>query len=141
MLSIGKVAKKTGLKVPTIRFYEQEGLIGAPPRTESGRRLYGDKDVRRLSFVRHARTLGFELPDIRSLLDLADHPQRPCGDADRIASKNLETVRQRIEQLRALEQELSRMIVACAGGPASECRIIESLSDHGLSARKTTTKN
>lgn len=135
MLSIGEVAKKTGLKVPTIRFYEQEGLIGAPPRTESGRRLYGDKDVCRLSFVRHARTLGFELPDIRSLLDLADHPQRPCGDADRIASKNLETVRQRIEQLRALEQELSRMIVACAGGPASECRIIESLSDHGLCTR------
>lgn len=132
MLSIGKVAKKTGLKVPTIRFYEQEGLIGAPPRTESGRRLYADKDVQRLTFVRHARTLGFELSDIRSLLDLADHPERPCCDADRIASKNLETVRQRIEQLRALEQELSRMIVACEGGPASECRIIESLSDHGL---------
>lgn len=132
MLSIGQVSRKTGLKVPTIRFYEQEGLIGTPPRTESGRRLYSDKAVSRLTFVRHARTLGFELPDIRSLLDLADHPQRPCGDADRIASKNLETVRQRIEQLRALEQELSRMIVACEGGPASECRIIESLSDHGL---------
>ncbi|MGE0531830.1 MAG: helix-turn-helix domain-containing protein [Hyphomonadaceae bacterium] len=132
MLSIGDVAKKTGLKVPTIRFYEQEGLVRPPPRTQSGRRLYADADVRRLSFVRHARMLGFELPDIRSLLDLADHPQRPCGDADRIASKNLETVRQRIEQLRALEHELSRMIVACEGGPASECRIIESLSDHGL---------
>jgi len=132
MLSIGEVAKKTGLKVPTIRFYEQEGLIGPPPRTESGRRLYADKDVRRLTFVRHARTLGFELPDIRSLLDLADHPERPCSDADRIATKNLETVRQRIDQLRALEQELSRMIVACEGGAAGECRIIESLNDHGL---------
>ncbi|MBX3431510.1 MAG: helix-turn-helix domain-containing protein [Hyphomonadaceae bacterium] len=135
MLSIGEVSRKTGLKVPTIRFYEQEGLVRAPPRTQSGRRLYSDSDVRRLSFVRHARSLGFELPDIRSLLDLADHPLRPCGDADRIASKNLETVRQRIEQLRALEQELSRMIVACEGGPASECRIIESLSDHGLCSR------
>lgn len=135
MLSIGQVAKKTGLKVPTIRFYEQERLIGAPPRTESGRRLYSDKDVRRLSFIRHARALGFELPDIRSLLDLADHPERPCGDADRIAGKNLETVRQRIEQLRALEQELSRMIVACQGGAVAECRIIESLGDHGLCAK------
>lgn len=65
MLSIGEVSKRTGLKVPTIRFYEQEGLIGPPPRTESGRRLYGDTAVRRLTFVRHARTLGFELPDIR----------------------------------------------------------------------------
>ena len=132
MLSIGEAAKKTGLKVPTIRFYEQEGLIGPPPRTESGRRLYSDKDVRRLTFVRHARTLGFELPDIRSLLDLADHPERPCGDADRIATRNLEAVRRRIEQLRALEQELSRMIVACSGGAVGECRIIESLNDHGL---------
>jgi DNA-binding transcriptional MerR regulator len=138
MLSIGEVAKKTGLKVPTIRFYEQEGLVRPPPRTQSGRRLYSDGDVRRLTFVRHARTLGFELPDIRSLLDLADHPERPCGDADRIASNNLETVRLRIEQLRALEQELSRMIVACEGGPASECRIIESLSDHGLCSREHT---
>lgn len=135
MLSIGEAAKKTGLKVPTIRFYEQEGLIGPPPRTESGRRLYSDRDVGRLTFVRHARTLGFELSDIRSLLDLADHPDRPCGDADRIATRNLETVRQRIEQLRALEQELSRMIVACSGGPAGECRIIESLNDHGLCAQ------
>lgn len=135
MLSIGQVSRKTGLKVPTIRFYEQEGLIGTPPRTESGRRLYSDKAVSRLTFVRHARTLGFELQDIRSLLELADHPERPCGDADRIASKNLETVRVRIEQLRALEHELSRMIVACAGGPASACRIIESLSDHGLCTR------
>ena len=59
MLSIGAVAKDTGLKVPTIRFYEQEGLIGPPPRTESGRRLFSDKDVRRLTFIRHARTLGF----------------------------------------------------------------------------------
>jgi len=136
MLSIGEAAKKTGLKVPTIRFYEQEGLIGAPPRTETGRRLYSEKDVRRLTFVRHARALGFELSDIRSLLDLADHPERPCSDADRIASKNLDTVRQRIEQLRALEGELSRMIVACEGGPAGECRIIESLSDHALCAHE-----
>lgn len=132
MLSIGAVAKDTGLKVPTIRFYEQEGLIGPPPRTESGRRLFSDKDVRRLTFIRHARTLGFELADIRSLLDLADHPERPCCDADRIATRNLETVRLRIEQLRALEKELSRMIVACSGGAASECRIIESLNDHNL---------
>jgi DNA-binding transcriptional MerR regulator len=92
--------------------------------------------VRRLTFVRHARALGFELSDIRSLLDLADHPERPCSDADRIASKNLDTVRQRIEQLRALEGELSRMIVACEGGPAGECRIIESLSDHALCAHE-----
>lgn len=131
MFSIGEAAKRTGLKVPTIRFYEQERLLRPPLRTESGRRLYSDSDVRRLAFIRHARALGFDLDDIRSLLDLADHPERPCADADRIAKGNLSAVRRRIEQLRALEQELTRMIAACEGGAAAECRIIESLGDHG----------
>ncbi len=131
MLSVGQVSRKTGLKVPTIRFYEQQGLVGPPPRTESGRRVYSERDVRRLSFVRHARTLGFEIADIRPLLDLADHPERPCADADRIANENLQSVRRRIDQLRALEQELTRMIRACKGGVAADCRIIESLGDHG----------
>lgn len=136
MLSIGEAAKKTGLKIPTIRFYEQEGLIGPPPRTESGRRLYSDKDVGRLTFVRHARTLGFELADIRSLLDLADHPERPCCDADRLANENLKSVRRRITQLRALEKELTRMIAACQGGASADCRIIEALGDQAPRANK-----
>lgn len=130
MFSIGEAAKRTGLKVPTIRYYEQERLLRPPRRTESGRRLYSDADVRRLAFIRHARALGFELDDIRSLLDLADHPERPCDDADRIARDNLNGVRRRIEQLRALEQELTRMIAACDGGAVAECRIIEALGDH-----------
>ena len=136
MLTIGAVAKRTGLKIPTIRFYELEGLVAAPPRTESGRRLYADSQVRRLGFIRHARSLGFDLDDIRSLLDLADHPERPCDDADQIATKNLTAVRQRLEQLRALEVELIRMIDACGGGQAGECRIIESLGDHALCAHE-----
>lgn len=136
MLTIGAVAKRTGLKIPTIRFYEQEGLVAAPPRTESGRRLYADSAVRRLGFIRHARSLGFDLDDIRSLLDLADHPERPCDGADQIATKNLTAVRQRLEQLRALEVELIRMIDACGGGQAGECRIIESLGDHALCAHE-----
>ena len=140
MYAIGEVARQTGLKVPTIRFYEQEGLTAAPPRTESGRRLYADRDVRRLLFIRHARTLGFELADIRSLLDLADHPERPCADADRIATNNLNSVRRRLEQLRALEKELTRMIAECDGGAAADCRIIESLGlgDHQFCAADHT---
>lgn len=135
MLTIGAVAKRTGLKIPTIRFYEQEGLVAPPPRTESGRRLYSDRDVKRLGFIRHARSLGFDLGDVRSLLDLADHPERPCDDANRIASNNLSLVRQRLEQLRALERELIRMTEACSGGPSGECRIIELLGDHALCAQ------
>jgi Cu(I)-responsive transcriptional regulator len=132
MQAIGAVAKRTGLKIPTIRFYEQEGLISPPERTGSGRRLYADADVRRLSFIRHARTLGFELDDIRSLLDLSDHPQRPCDDADRIARRHLAEVDIRIEQLSALKKELARIVRSCAGGRASECQVIEALADHAL---------
>lgn len=127
MKTIGQAAKATGVKVPTIRFYEGEGLLPAPSRTESGRRLYSDADVERLLFVRHARVLGFELGDIRSLLDLADHPERPCRDADRIARQHLAGVEERLRQLGALKVELTRMIDACVGGAAGQCRVIEAL--------------
>lgn len=127
MHTIGQAAKATGIKVTTIRFYEGEGLLPAPPRTESGRRLYSDVDVERLLFVRHARTLGFELADIRSLLDLSDHPDRPCHEADQIARQHLAGVEDRLRQLGALKVELSRMIEACAGGAVGQCRVIEAL--------------
>lgn len=130
MLTIGAVSKRTGIKIPTIRFYEAEGLISVPPRTASGRRHYGDAEVRRLSFIRHARALGFELSDIRSLLDLSDHPERPCGEADRIARRHLADVDARIAQLRALKRELARIATLCGGGVAAECRVIETLADH-----------
>jgi DNA-binding transcriptional MerR regulator len=132
MMTIGAAAKSTGIKVPTIRYYEHEGLLPAPARTASGRRLFDDHDLRRLTFIRHARQLGFEIVQIRALLHLADHPARPCGDADSIAGEHLAAVRTRLAQLRALEKELKRMIAACEGGAAQDCRIIEALSDHTL---------
>ncbi len=130
MFPIGQVAKATGVKIPTIRFYEQEGLLAAPQRSESGRRLYSDADVRRLAFIRHARALGFELDDIRSLLDLSDHPDQSCADADYIARTHLVAVDARITQLKALRSELTRIVTACSGGKAAQCRVIEALADH-----------
>lgn len=130
MLPIGQAAKRTGIKAPTIRYYEQEGLLPAPERSASGRRLYSDADISRLAFIRHARALGFELEDVRSLLNLSDDPNRPCAEADRIARRHLGDVDARISQLLALKQELSRMVRACAGGRAGECRVIEALADH-----------
>lgn len=130
MFSIGHVAKVTGIKVPTIRFYEQEGLLPALPRTQSNRRIYSVADMRRLTFIRHTRTLGFELADIRSLLDLADNPQKPCCEADAIAHRQLLAVEERLRQLNALKTELVRINSVCSGGKiAGECRVIEALSD------------
>jgi DNA-binding transcriptional MerR regulator len=88
-LTIGRVAQATGSKVQTIRYYEQIGLLPAPERSRGNQRLYDDRAVERLAFIRHARGLGFSLDAIRDLLDLADRPDRPCDEADAIARAQL----------------------------------------------------
>ncbi|KZD12399.1 MerR family transcriptional regulator [Oceanibaculum pacificum] len=137
MYSIGRVAQETGVKVPTIRYYEQIGLLPEPDRSAGRQRLYTPRTVERLAFIRHARELGFPLPAIRDLLSLSDQPDRPCEAADAIAVEQLGQVERRLNQLQALKQELSRMIVQCRGGSISECRIIEVLSDHSQCEAKS----
>lgn len=129
-LSIGEAARRSRVKVPTIRYYEQIALLPAPPRTESNRRLYGERDLKRLAFIRHARELGFEIESIRALLELQDRPEQSCAAADAIARAHLSEVERRIAGLTALKEELARMIAQCARGRVAECRVIESLADH-----------
>jgi DNA-binding transcriptional MerR regulator len=81
-ISIGEASRSCGVKVPTIRYYEQIGLLPAPPRTESNRRTFDAGDLRRLAFIRHARELGFEIDAIRTLLTLQDDPRQPCATAE-----------------------------------------------------------
>jgi DNA-binding transcriptional MerR regulator len=131
-ISIGAASTRTGIKVPTIRYYEEIGLLPAPPRTGSNRRLYGNEDVRRLNFIRHARELGFEIEDIRELLAMAAEPQASCHQADSIARSHLSEIGRRIAALEALKGELTRMIDECGHGRICDCRIIEALADHGL---------
>src|SRR5690242_1241889 len=107
---IGHLAELTGVKVPTVRYYEQIGLLPAPPRTNGNRRLYAAKDARRLTFIRHARELGFEIDAIRTLLTLQDDPGQSCAAADIIARARLREVEQRIASLQALRVELGRMV-------------------------------
>lgn len=131
-MKIGELARVTGTKAETIRYYESIGLLPRPDRTGSNYRDYGPGDLDRLSFIRHARGLGFEIADIRSLLDLGDHPERDCAEADRIASGHLGAVEKKIAQLEQLRAELVRMIGQCRGGQIADCRIMQSLGDHGL---------
>lgn len=130
MHTIGSLAKKTGTKVQTIRYYEQIGLLREPGRTAGGQRRYDDADLDRLSFIRHARQLGFSLDAIRELLDLSDHPSRPCQDADAIAQHQLHQVELRLARLEALRTELKRMVRECRGGRTADCRVLEVLRDH-----------
>ncbi|MDA8248616.1 MAG: helix-turn-helix domain-containing protein [Rhodospirillales bacterium] len=127
--AIGDLARQTGTKVETIRWYERDGIMPAPVRTAGGHRLYTQAHLDRLAFIRHARELGFPLDGVRGLLRLADDPERPCGEADTIARAHLAAVQGRIARLQALEAELSRMIAACGRGRVAECRIIEVLAD------------
>ena len=130
-VSIGEAAKQSGVKVPTIRYYEQIGLLPAPARTESNRRHYGAAGLQRLAFIRHARALGFEVEAIRTLLTLQDDPNQPCGSADVIARARLAEVEQRIRSLTALKVELELMVDGCSHGHVATCRVIEVLADHG----------
>ena len=130
MLTIGALSRETGTKVQTIRYYEQINLLPEPERTAGGQRRYRNTDLDRLSFIRHGRQLGFSLEAIRELLTLADHPQQSCSQADSIARRQLEQVQQRLLRLKALEQELQRMISECTGGDSGDCRVLEVLRDH-----------
>jgi DNA-binding transcriptional MerR regulator len=131
---IGEAARQSGVKVPTIRYYEQIGLLPAPVRSEGNRRHYDDADLRRLVFIRHARELGFAIDAIRTLLTLQDNPSQPCATADVIAKARLAEVDQRINSLVALKAELELMVEGCSRGRVAECRVIEVLADHGKCA-------
>lgn len=135
MLTIGKLGEAAGVKIPTIRYYEQIGLLPEPERSAGNQRLYGRSALDRLAFIRHARDLGFPLEAIRDLLSLSDRPDQSCAAADIIAKEQLAAVEARIARLRALKAELERMITQCARGTIADCRVIESLSDHAHCAR------
>jgi len=131
--SIGDLARWTGVKVATIRYYEDRGLLAAPRRSAGNQRRYGQAEVERLGFIRHARDLGFPLAAIAQLVELQDHPDRSCDAATRIASEQLDAVRRKISRLRALETELSRITERCTGtGPSRACYVLASLGDHSL---------
>lgn len=130
-MPIGELSRLTGVKVPTIRYYEEVALLPAAARTEGNRRQYGDKAVRRLGFIRHARELGFEVDAIRELLSLSEHPKRSCAAADAIARAHLQAITSRIERLTALKAEMEVMVKACSQGRLAKCKVMDVLSHHG----------
>lgn len=132
MLTIGELSRRAGVKVPTIRYYEQMGLMPEPERSEGNQRRYSRQQLERLSFIRHARDLGFTIEAIRDLIVLGRHPQEPCTTADRIAAEHLQEVRRKIAQLTQLESELERIVSSCENHTVEECYVLRSLSDHGL---------
>jgi len=126
--SIGALARRTGTKIETIRYYERIGLLPPPARTQGNYRLYAPRHLERLSFIRRARDLGFSLDEVRALLRLADDRSQPCTEVDRIARHHLTDVERKLADLAALRAELRQLIEQCGHGTVAECRILESLA-------------
>lgn len=129
-MRIGELGVAASTKPETIRYYERIGLLPPPGRTSGNYRRYSAPHLQRLNFIRHARSLGFDIAEIRSLLELADDPDRDCADADRIAREHLRVVEAKIGRLAALRNELKRIVGVCRGGTVGACRVLEALGDH-----------
>ena len=125
--SIGVAARRSGVNIETIRFYERSGLLKAPPRTAGGHRVYDEGGVKRLNFVRRARELGFTLGQIGDLLALAGQQEPSCAKAAALANTHLAAVRRRLADLARMETVLAAMIERCAGGAVPDCPILEAL--------------
>ena len=130
MFSIGQLSQASGVKVPTIRYYEQIGLLQNDGRSAGNQRRYGRAGRDRLRFIAHARALGLSLDAIRALLELSDKAGTPCDDAHGIATAHLADIRDRIARLQRLEAELVRITeTACAQGDGP-CGLLAALADH-----------
>ena len=128
-ISIGDLAKGTGTKVVTVRYYEQIGLLPVPSRTAGNYRTYSNEHMRRLRFIRRCRDLGFTLDQIRDLLRLSSQKDEDCAEVDRITAQHLIEIEQKISDLKRLAKELRRLNNCCQGnGIIADCRIIEALS-------------
>jgi DNA-binding transcriptional MerR regulator len=126
-MTIGEASKRSACSVPTIRYYEEVGLLGGVGRTPNGRRAYGWPDVSRLTFIRRSRDLGLSLGEIRTLLAISDG-SADCADARDLLDGHLVVVRKRREELQALEASLRAMIERCSAqcaGAAVPCTIFE----------------
>ena len=127
-MKIGDLARATGTKVETVRFYEAEGLIPPPARSSGNYRIYEQAHLARLSFIRRARDLGFTLDQVRTLLRLADDRDAPCAEVDAITTAHVTEIDRKLADLQALRGELVRRLDSCAGSTIADCRIIEALS-------------
>jgi MerR family mercuric resistance operon transcriptional regulator len=126
-LTIGTLAKRTGVNIETIRYYERIGMIPPPPRSAGGQRRYEEAHLRRLAFVRRCRELGFPLDEIRALLALVDGGDYSCAEVRDMTVRQLDAVRLRIADLRVMERTLDTMAAACEGGAVPNCPIVDAL--------------
>ncbi len=127
-MTIGQVSRQTGVGIETLRFYERESLIPAPPRNRSGYRMYQPEAVARIAFIRHAKALGFSLADIRELLFLRVDAAASCLEIKEIALARIADIEVRLSALTRMREALQDLAGTCrAGRSAGECQLLDSL--------------
>lgn len=132
-MKIGRLAKATNTTTPTIRYYEDIGLLPTPPRQSGSQRVYGEADVRRLTFIRRCRDFGFPIDKVRLLVSLVQNRERSCMEARDLAFAHLTEIREKLAELRELEGSVAAFVdscdQSCAGGSGAECVMLEELAD------------
>lgn len=136
-LTIGQLAKRAGVKIETVRYYERRGLIPEPPRRESGYRQYSEDAVARIQFIKRAQELGFSLKEILELLSLRVDGHTTCRDVKQRAEAKISDIKVKMADLKRIKQALVKVTNACSGkGPTSECPILEAMNKEKIDAPK-----
>lgn len=135
VLTIGQLAKAAGVTTPTIRYYEEIGLLPKAGRSAAGQRIYAESELERLTFIRRCRDFGFSIDQVRVLAGLSISADRDCSQVRDMAHEHLAEVRTRLAELKALERSLESFAkqcdTACAGGPGRDCVVFETLRSEG----------
>ncbi|MBL4907689.1 MAG: helix-turn-helix domain-containing protein [Sneathiella sp.] len=130
-ITIGTLAKKTGVNLETIRYYERIGVMPKPPRSAAGHRIYDHDHLKHLSFIKRSRELGFTLDEVRALLRLVDRGDYSCDEVRTLTLQHRTDVQTKIKDLQRLEATLTEISDKCIGGCVPECPIIEALYSDG----------
>ncbi|MBI1733058.1 MAG: heavy metal-responsive transcriptional regulator [Gammaproteobacteria bacterium] len=127
-LKVGDVARRAGVNLQTVHYYERRGLLPKPPRTGSNYRAYPQDTVRRVRFIKRAQDLGFTLKEIKELLSLRAVPQTRCADVRDRAAAKVKDINEKVRTLRGMQKALTRLIGECSGrGPVTQCPILGAL--------------
>jgi Hg(II)-responsive transcriptional regulator len=128
-LTIGRLAKQAGLGIETVRFYERQGLIEPPPRTDSNYRIYPEEEVNRLKFIKRAKDLGFTLKEIKELLELQNDPHATKADIKKRTVGKIDDIKKKVLDLVKIQEALEHLAGSCDGhGPLNECPILDALT-------------
>jgi len=145
-MKIGELAEQVGMTVPAVRFYEQAGLLPKPARTGSGYRVYGTSDLRRVQLIRHAKSLGFSLEEIKRILRLREQGTCPCGEVISMLQRHLSNTDAQIQRLRRFRSEIARTLTEWKSSPDGAvpgdviCGLIERSMDHCKPGRNGTSR-